>query len=945
MSNTSRHFALSPAIERAIEQAQAAETKRYAASQRSMDEVLAEQEELIQQNEEKMWTQRSAVATLELDQSNTERALHQARQDSDMQAVERWAQEMHTIIKSIAEKRGEEEMFQLEASARRAQLANMRCEQKLAAIDEGERVQHSQLRVLSLQTYQDRVNQMSILSVAMAKEDVLLETQEEALYAADVELRTAVAANNATAQRRIGRRRVQIASELEDKKAEAQAKRTKMSALHAMAEHSSKERTIRDEEEIERLRAAAARRAAVHAEEEQREFILKHERKRIKWESEISKLEEETREQDEMLATAAETETTDADNEMRAATATALRETAMQEAETKRRKVEEARSALRERRELLEHEERERRQQVEEDAARRAAVVARRAAAITVKASRETIEKNRERVERVSIEQAHLERETTERYKKLEQALVAKDEATAKRLQENIDKANEELDKKKKEKNTMMEDATKRKQAMEQEEREQAKVELLENQRLRNVQARRTVAQKEEEMMKQIMDNRKRDEVSRARIAAVEEEKDKKEDEWRNQRRRRSILGSDRVKVQRENMIREAQDKRIKKEKKADNAREKREKIQQDDMKKREKRAQQIQEKDRAAKGRLQERNSKGQDSAEAAEAAAAVRIQSIQRGKQGRLCVNEVKTSIVQIQANGRGYVARKKVNQRKYEKKKMNAAIKIQSQARGQVGRRRVSLTRESKTTAAVRIQKVQRGKSSRRESLDLDRKEQEERVRMALKIQSVQRGRNVRQTSTKKGILTRADLKAPGLIVTGKNNSKNCNDVAASRIQKVQRGRTSRNATYARKQKRQEKEYAAVRVQALHRGAVGRSTVEERKASITRIQATSRGYKQRKRINKQKAAISIQSLQRGKSGRKIVAKKKVKTNAVALKGTKQNKNTANFQQPPVHVRVFTVSEGGDISSPTKPLSNSPTKRNGVSRGGRVEAVSNIL
>ena len=191
-----------------------------------------------------------------------------------------------------------------------------------------------------------------------------------------------------------------------------------------------------------------------------------------------------------------------------------------------------------------------------------------------------------------------------------------------------------------------------------------------------------------------------------------------------------------------------------------------------------------------------------------------------------------------------------------------KKKAVLKIQTQARGKIGRSRSTKIKETKTTAAIQIQKIHRGKGGRKKS-----------------------------KSKKKKKLTRLELKeqSNGIVLASEKNQDNDSDYeldelkgAASKIQKIQRGRTSRKATYARKQKKRNQVQAVIKVQALQRGAIARNTADERK----KIKMT------------------------------------------------QKENP---------VRVLSVGiDGMPKTQPTRPNGDSPQKKNGVSRGGRVEALA---
>ena len=124
-------------------------------------------------------------------------------------------------------------------------------------------------------------------------------------------------------------------------------------------------------------------------------------------------------------------------------------------------------------------------------------------------------------------------------------------------------------------------------------------------------------------------------------------------------------------------------------------------------------------------------------------QAAAAVKIQAVHRGKQARKELEEKReqeAAAVKIQAVHRGKQARKELE----EKREMeSAALKIQAVHRGKQTRMELRKEREEQAAAALKIQAVHRGKQTRMEL----RKEREEQAAAALKIQAVHRGKQTR------------------------------------------------------------------------------------------------------------------------------------------------------------------------------------------------------
>ena len=116
-------------------------------------------------------------------------------------------------------------------------------------------------------------------------------------------------------------------------------------------------------------------------------------------------------------------------------------------------------------------------------------------------------------------------------------------------------------------------------------------------------------SEKEEEQIKHIMANRKKNQRALDRINTIENGKKSKEDDYRRARRRRSILGNERVKEQRKQVLQKAQDKKAVKEAKKLEAQRRREEIKKSDDEARKAKAREIEEKDRKAKARLKEMN------------------------------------------------------------------------------------------------------------------------------------------------------------------------------------------------------------------------------------------------------------------------------------------------------------------------------------------------
>ena len=130
-------------------------------------------------------------------------------------------------------------------------------------------------------------------------------------------------------------------------------------------------------------------------------------------------------------------------------------------------------------------------------------------------------------------------------------------------------------------------------------------------------------------------------------------------------------------------------------------------------------------------------------------QAAAAVKIQAMHRGKQARGEMQEQKeqtAAAVKIQAVHRGKQACKELEE---QKEQTAAVLKIQAVHRGKQTRMELRREREEQAelaAAALKIQAVHRGEQTRME-LRKQREEEQEQAAAALKIQAVHRGKQTR------------------------------------------------------------------------------------------------------------------------------------------------------------------------------------------------------
>jgi Ca2+-binding EF-hand superfamily protein len=216
-------------------------------------------------------------------------------------------------------------------------------------------------------------------------------------------------------------------------------------------------------------------------------------------------------------------------------------------------------------------------------------------------------------------------------------------------------------------------------------------------------------------------------------------------------------------------------------------------------------------------------------------QAAAALKIQAVHRGKQARKELQEkreMEAAAVKIQAVHRGKQARKEMQ----EKHEMEAAaVKIQAVHRGKQARKEMQEKHEMEA-AALKIQAMHRGKQTRMEL----RKEREEQEAAALKIQAMHRGKQ-----------TRMELR----------KEREEQEAAALKIQAMHRGKQTRMEL---RKEREEQEAAALKIQAMHRGKQTRMELrkerEEQEAAALKIQAMHRGKQTRMELRKEREREAV-------------------------------------------------------------------------------------
>ena len=232
---------------------------------------------------------------------------------------------------------------------------------------------------------------------------------------------------------------------------------------------------------------------------------------------------------------------------------------------------------------------------------------------------------------------------------------------------------------------------------------------------------------------------------------------------------------------------------------------------------------------------------------------AAAVRIQSVERGRVARRHVHTLRRrrhaeqchAATRIQAVHRGRAARHHVA--RVHAQRQRAAIRIQCAQRARCARHRAGTLRARREHAATRIQALHRGHQARRLS-----QEQRERNRAAIMIQCAERARMARRHAAHRRV------------------ANHRRTAAATRIQAAHRGAVARRRVAAsrRKMARQrewearerERERAVIRIQCAQRARTARRRVgalrverhhhhaQRRHAAATRIQAVHRGRRVR-------------------------------------------------------------------------------------------------
>ena len=278
----------------------------------------------------------------------------------------------------------------------------------------------------------------------------------------------------------------------------------------------------------------------------------------------------------------------------------------------------------------------------------------------------------------------------------------------------------------------------------------------------------------------------------------------------------------------------------------------------------------------------------------------AATQVQAVQRGKEGRRAAEAARrerakaaNKFVFGRAGAYGkFSAKIKAQKAAREKaeREAKAATNLQKVERGKLSRKQTAIKLEVETKAATELQCVQRGKTSRKET----QIKWEVETAATTKVQAVQRGKVSRaETAVKLQVETEAatavqsaERAKKARKISGELREERKVKVenhAATKVQAVQRGKTGRIEVENLRVEIQHKkeESAATTVQCAHRQKVAiqevgalRQEKKENNAATTvqsiQRQKTARLEVQQVRVET-KSAIKLQSAQRGKQGRR--------------------------------------------------------------------------
>ena len=755
--------------ERVRQNADVAEAKRYNASARAMNNALAEQQEMIEQHAVKLTKHAQALALQEQQLEQAETDLRGAIATKDESTKARLEQLRRDLRSEVKKKKEIQVLSQLQAAADRKRYNQMEDEKNLAAADEAERLRMLQLRKSRLLKESKQMDLIVKNNEKIQKNKELLNLQESQVQQAEEELKAAILAKDEASQTRIKQRTNDLKTQLLAKQAQLEQDRQENVERRNNNVLQLKESRRIELEENERQRIAAYRRAALLIEEEQRDYILKNQQKQVAWEAALRTIEEEKQREETALIQAIEKK----DEE----TAIRLRKMIKENEKLKfdkQQQISEISSAIREKRERVEHDERERRQQLAESIQQQQYVAKRRVKEAKTQEAREYIEKNQRKEDQIAKNLIRIEQNKQKLEQKMAAAVSNKDTTVIARLKQLKETNDTEMQQLKMEKDQNVRETNLRRTLLLEEEKQRVLEDAKETQRLRQVSQRRAIAMKEEAQMANIIENRKKNVLAQKRIDSVEQVKSKEEERYRVQRRRRSILGNERVKTQKQQLLQQTEDKKKAKAAKTLEAQRRREQLQQLELERRAATAKAIEEKDKHAKQRIKNINMASVSNSGSATATpvdlientSVVKIQSMQRGRSGRIRAKkkQVETkAAVTIQKHTRGKIERKKTlvahgtplgKPDKRKGKTWNgdtvnvedsAALRIQSIQRGRTGRRASIQRKEDKRKQAynaVKIQAVHRG--------GMERKAAEKRRKSIVKIQANARGYKFRKNT---------------------------------------------------------------------------------------------------------------------------------------------------------------------------------------------------
>ena len=720
------------------------EAKRQAGAQRAMREALAEQQEMIEKNALRISAQNDALAKLDLDAAIQQGKIQDAIKAKDRSTEERLRARHLDIQLSMAKHRAENETSKLNAKNLRTQLEQLKQEARYAKADEAERQRSISKRRKQIE---DQRKQLKVIEINRQRAEAhkkALEEQEKCIADAQIKLKAIIASNDAAGRKRLQDQGASMAKEMQQKKEELEHMLIEAEERRTAFINSAKERIQQDSEEAERLRMCAVRRAAVLAEAEQRDTILRNEQRRKAWEAEIEAIE--LRKSFHQIEFRKAVEKKDEDAQIR------IQETEkklQEDIKSRKSRIEETAIAIRECRERLEHDERERKQQMAEEAERSRFAAARRALVAKEAESLRLSVSNSKRQQKVMQKKKELEENKARLTTELKDAIALSDEMALARLHEATQANERKMQEQSKALQLIRKEAEKRRNEAMELEQQLKQLSAEEANRMRTAAARRATALKEKEQMDVIIRNRTKDERSKERIASIEKSKNIKEQQWRDLRRRNSIIGHERLEEQRKQAQLRHEEKSAANKERMKAASERKAARVKVDIRERADRAKKIAEKEQKARDRIDALNEKRQKNQKkstkrrvkrehpADDDAAALRIQALHRGRGARrrsLALKEKKKrqeamSALSLQsAQKEILIGKNKIMSRAELKAPGLAVMKV-----------------DAEDAAALSIQKIERGRQGRKKSA---KAKHTKKQNAATKIQSHARGNITRK-----------------------------------------------------------------------------------------------------------------------------------------------------------------------------------------------------